>query len=760
MEEKPDQPTVAWKRLDECVRAFTAAWDAASEPPAIAAFLPKEPAEMRRVVGIELVKLDLDRRWPKPQWRKPLENYLSELPELADEGKSPDDLVFEEFQVRRRHGDTPTPEEYRSRFPQQASALAVYLAAENPHTTTSLARLNKPAKFQAGQTIDDFDLLAPLGSGAFASVFLARQKSLGRMVALKISADRGFETQTLAQLDHPNIVRVYDERRLPEKQLHLMYMQYVAGGTLKDVVERAAHIPPAARTGKIVLDCVDEALMKAGQSPLEDSRTRQYLAQLSWPETVCWIGARIASALEHAHAAGVMHRDLKPANVLLAADGSPKLADFNVSSCEQVPGATAEAYFGGSLAYMSPEQLDACMTVHEGKPPQLDGRSDLFSLGILLWELLDCRRPFYDDVFFNLSSMGMKTMAARRKQGVEAKAYSRLPAGCPPGLIEVLAQCLEPNLHRRAASAGVVSRRLEMCLRPQVQSLLAPNRKSWLPVMRAHPLPFVLTAGMLPNVAASVMNIAYNNAEIIGHLEDQRVPQVFDAQLMTINPIAYALGIAIVMYLAWPVLRAVKRRAGQRSTTADLSRLRIRSLWLGDYVAWISGIEWVISGLIFPAWLQISLGTATGMSSRQWIHFFASQAVCGLMAATISFFLVTIAAVEVMCPLLLEPDEDDEAMRRSLERLSMRTGLYTFLSLAAIPLAVVVMPLVRTESQMAFLVVGLVGLIGTIFSFMMARRIQRASDALQIAVSVEDLTGSSTFTDSMRLKRSSIRRSR
>src|SRR6185369_8702031 len=97
-----------------------------------------------------------------------------------------------------------------------------------------------------------------------------------------------------------------------------------------------------------------------------------------------------------------------------------------------------------------------------------------------------------------------------------------------------------------------------------------------------------------------------------------------------------------------------------------------------------------------------------------WIHFFASQAVCGLMAATIAFFLVTMAAVEVMCPLLLEPDKDDEPMRQSLERLSMRTGLYTFLSLAAIPLAVVVMPLVRTESQMAFLIVGLIGLLGTI----------------------------------------------
>ena len=112
---------------------------------------------------------------------------------------------------------------------------------------------------------------------------------------------------------------------------------------------------------------------------------------------MCWIGARLAAALDYAHNRGVLHRDIKPANVLLAADGSPKLVDFNVSFSSKLEGATPAAYFGGSLAYMSPEQIEAYNPDHDRKPDELDGRSDIFSLGVVLWELLTGARPFGDD---------------------------------------------------------------------------------------------------------------------------------------------------------------------------------------------------------------------------------------------------------------------------------------------------------------------------------------------------------------------------
>src|SRR5918997_4879997 len=84
---------------------------------------------------------------------------------------------------------------------------------------------------EAGSRVDDFDLLTGLGRGAFARVFLARQRSMQRLVAVKISHNHGSEPQTLAHLDHDHIVRVFDQRLIAEDELKLMYMQYVHGWT-------------------------------------------------------------------------------------------------------------------------------------------------------------------------------------------------------------------------------------------------------------------------------------------------------------------------------------------------------------------------------------------------------------------------------------------------------------------------------------------------------------------------------------------------
>ncbi len=217
---------------------------------------------------------------------------------------------------------------------------------------------------QSGETLDDFDLLVELGSGAFAKVFLARQRSMQRLVALKVATDTSDEPQTLAQLDHDHIVRVYDQRSLPDRKLRLLYMQYIAGGTLQAVIQRVRQTPPAERNGKLILDVIDESLERRGESRPSESSMRAWLAKATWPEAVCWLGAKIARALDYAHRLGVLHRDVKPANILITPEGSPKLADFNISFSAKVAGATPAAYFGGSLAYMSPEQLEACHPGH------------------------------------------------------------------------------------------------------------------------------------------------------------------------------------------------------------------------------------------------------------------------------------------------------------------------------------------------------------------------------------------------------------
>ena len=163
---------------------------------------------------------------------------------------------------------------------------------------------------------------------------------------------------------------------------------------------------------------IDESLEKRGESRPTMSPARHWLATASWPEAVCWIGSRLARGLDYAHRLGVLHRDVKPANMLLTARRLRQNWPISISaSARRSTGATPAAYFGGSLAYMSPEQLEACDPTHARPPEELDGRSDLYSLGILLWELLTGHRPFSEQNLSGGWSAILETMVERRKKG-------------------------------------------------------------------------------------------------------------------------------------------------------------------------------------------------------------------------------------------------------------------------------------------------------------------------------------------------------
>ena len=160
-------------------------------------------------------------------------------------------------------------------------------------------------RWTSAQQIDDFDILMRLGQGAFASVFLARQRSMQRLVALKVSRDHGDETQTLAQLDHPNIVRVFDQRVLAERQLRLMYMQHVPGGTLQAVVDQVR-----ADTGRRAQRARRSCRRSTRRWSSKGVRRRTIRRcggdwrKRPGPQAVCWMGARLAAALDYAHRSG------------------------------------------------------------------------------------------------------------------------------------------------------------------------------------------------------------------------------------------------------------------------------------------------------------------------------------------------------------------------------------------------------------------------------------------------------------------------
>ena len=449
------------------------------------------------------------------------------------------------------------------------------------------------SQIEVGQRLDDFDLLIELGSGAFARVFLARQLSLQRLVAVKISENHGHEPQTLAQLDHDYIVRIFDQRILRDQNWRLLYMEYLPGGTLLDLgrVAFAEERPPDS--GQALLDAVDGALESRGESRPTESITRAELPTLSWPETVAWLGKRLATALHYANSRGVLHRDIKLANVLLARDGTPKLADFNISFARNVSGASPFEYFGGSLSYMSPEQLMASRPGHTIEAADLDTRSDIYSLAVVLWELLTSMKPFddaaaraarADSAEFVGDTTALDLMLTTRVEGVSPAALARLPSDCPASLRRVLLKALSADRDQRWSSGAELAEQFQLCLDPHARDLVDPPARSWRLRLRPFILPVSALAILIPVLLAGAYNIQHNHLLIVSHLSEQAQHR-FVLVTTVINLIFIPLGAAAVVYWCRYVILVPRRlrRGRHRRQKPWLERAMTVSSWVIEW---------------------------------------------------------------------------------------------------------------------------------------------------------------------------------
>ena len=217
-----------------------------------------------------------------------------------------------------------------------------------------------------------YEVLNELGKGAMGVVYLAKDPVIGRLVAVKTirtsqgddddSESREFrerfvrEAQTAGILSHPNIVTIHDIGEDSESRTSFIAMEYIEGRNLKSL--------------------------------LADKK------KFTWDEVADLI-AQIGEALDYAHRKGIIHRDIKPANILLTTDGKVKITDFGIAKVAS-SNLTTTGQFLGTPNYMSPEQVS-------GAP--VDGRSDIFSLGVVLYELLTNRKPFQGD---NLTAISYK----------------------------------------------------------------------------------------------------------------------------------------------------------------------------------------------------------------------------------------------------------------------------------------------------------------------------------------------------------------
>ncbi|MFI6042663.1 serine/threonine-protein kinase [Nocardia sp. NPDC051321] len=665
----------------EVVERFAEAWREGAEPPDLLAYLPDSPG-IRRVSLIELIKVDLAHRWGRGAAPKRLAEYVAELPELRT-WPLPPDLIYEEFHVRRRAGTSVRVAEYTAAYPEQAEHLSEMLATDDYHSTMlSAAEPVNLDDIEVGQKIDDFDLMTGLGRGAFARVFLARQRSMQRLVAVKISRDKSTEPQTLAQLDHDYIVRVFDQRVLESRGLRLLYMQYVPGGTLFTVLERVRVTPQEQRDGTLLLDVIDTVLADKGEIRPSESPLRAELAQLSWPETIAWLGRRLAEALDYAGNVGVLHRDIKPANVLLTADGIPKLADFNISFSGNVSGDSPVAYFGGSLAYMSPEQLAAVHPDRTGTAADLDTRSDLYALAVVLWELLTGRKPFDDDSVTGGDRTALDGMLERRSGSPKALPYQDLPADCPAALERALVRALDPEPGNRWPRGADMAQQLEVCLDARARDLVDPPPTSCR--LRARQLmhPIMALAIAVPNALAIWYSYNHNRTLIINKL-DAPAQHRFDQIAVTTYGLCFLIGFVVTNVLLanlWSISRGLRK--GKSYDAAILARARSDTLQLGKRNVLTCFALWVIAGVVVPVSVRAS---GNQITSASYLHFFITQIVCGAIAMAYPYFMVNFYAVRSLYPMFLRHGGLGAPDARRLRQLDRRSTYFLAIA-AAVPL--------------------------------------------------------------------------
>lgn len=194
-----------------------------------------------------------------------------------------------------------------------------------------------------------------------------------------------------------------------------------------------------------------------------DQPARQFLREANSIQASVWIIARLAEGLEHAHSRGLLHRDLKPSNILIAADGTPMLLDFNLSTPRRAKSheESEKAMLGGTLPYMSPEHIDAFNPEGTTPPEAVDERSDIYSLGLILFETITGEHPFLEPP----AGMPMlKVISFLSEQRKKAPLLRAVVPGAPWSLHSIVLKCLDPDPDRRYARARDLSEDLNRFL--------------------------------------------------------------------------------------------------------------------------------------------------------------------------------------------------------------------------------------------------------------------------------------------------------
>lgn len=381
--------------LDEIVEAFESACNQFAHVD-VAEFLPSPKHPEFESIVTELLCVDFERRFKRDE-PKSIDAYREEFAELFANTSLLERMAFEEYRLLASHGEDVLPSKYRARFgirtnhwplvdssPSNLEQLSSVVLADGITSEMHRVASVTPPLPSVGDEFLGFKILEVLSECRFGRVFLARQRELAdRRVVIKVTSKLWSESDRLARLQHTNIVPIHSVHQ--SLGLQAVCMPFLGRRTLADFLKqvKAASAAQATTAGGVVDAWIDGSEKHVAST----GRHLVALRSLSYEHLCVWIVARIAAGLAQAHDRGICHRDLKPANVLLTDEFQPLILDFNLSE-DVVSGGTGSVLVGGTLPYMAPEQLKAVVT-----GGHIDERSDLYSLGIILFQLLTGELP-------------------------------------------------------------------------------------------------------------------------------------------------------------------------------------------------------------------------------------------------------------------------------------------------------------------------------------------------------------------------------
>lgn len=393
--------------------------------------------------------------------------------------------IADEYLELLERGDRPDPDVIAARYPRHRAAIRQVLAS------LDLVRLDA-SQPMAGEScaaprsqLGDFELLEEIGRGGMGVVYRARQRSLARLVAVKVlplaaALDQRQlqrfrnEAQAAALLQHPHIVPVYAVGC--EGGVHFFVMQLIEGRSLATALAELRDRARRKEAPDRPQPTGTEAVTVVGQATDLDLSSSHFLRS-----AVSRI-RQVADALDHAHRAGIVHRDIKPGNILIAADGAPWITDFGLARLQGDAGLTMTGDLVGTLRYMSPEQA-------RGWHAAVDHRSDIYALGLTLYELLTLEPAF---------AGSDRERLRQRIVSEEPLPPRRLNPAIPSDLQTIVLKAMAKEAADRYATAGELAADLGRFL--DDQPILArrptpPQRAArWL---RRHARTVVTTLGTL-----------------------------------------------------------------------------------------------------------------------------------------------------------------------------------------------------------------------------------------------------------------------